>query len=222
MKRTTLLIAALGVIAAAGCGVRFNWSTPTRIGSGKLMTEQRTAADFDQIVLLGAMDIEAAVGEEPAITVEADDNLLEIITTEIQNKKLVVSTRENYSSKLSVKVKVRSPALRVVELNGSGTIRAEGVSGQSFDGTIRGSGDIVATGAVEKLRLTIAGSGNLNLGSLEAEDAAVTISGSGDATVRTVKTLDATINGSGSVAYRGEPRVTKTIHGSGSVRPASK
>ena len=194
--------------------------TPTRTGSGVVASEERPIGDFDQIVLQGAMNIETVTGVEPKLTVEADDNLLEIITTEVQGTKLVVSTRENYRSSLGVTVRLTAPAVRSLVLNGSGNITATDVSGPDFEGTINGSGNIAATGSVSDLRATIAGSGNLDLSRLEAKNAVVSIAGSGSVNVHATDTLDATIAGSGDIVYHGQPKVKQTIRGSGSIRPA--
>ena len=221
MRRRAFPLAAVCILSAVGCNVAWNATmTPTRTGSGVVASEERTIGDFDQIVLQGAMNIEAATGVEPKLTVEADDNLMEIITTEVQGTKLIVSTRENYRSSRGVTVRLTAPAVRSLVLNGSGNISATDVSGPDFEGTINGSGNIAATGSVSDLRATIAGSGNLDLSRLEAKNAAVCIAGSGSVNVHATDTLDATIAGSGDIVYHGQPKVKQTIRGSGSIRPA--
>ena len=52
----------------------------------------------------------------------------------------------------------------------------------------------------------IDGSGDLGLGDVVAQSAAISISGSGDADVHAVRSLDATVHGSGDVPYSGDRR----------------
>ena len=88
-----------------------------------------------------------------------------------------------------------------------------------FSGTILGSGNITATGTVQNLSASIKGSGNLNLQSVQARAARVSIAGSGDATVNASDELSASIAGSGDIRYAGDPpRVEKNVAGSGSIR----
>src|SRR5262249_54487003 len=91
MKRLALALAAVVVLPTFGCNATWMPLTPTRIGSGLLVSQDRPIGEIDQIVLQGAIDIEATIGAEPQFTIEADDNLLDIVSTEVQGKKLVVS-----------------------------------------------------------------------------------------------------------------------------------
>ena len=53
------------------------------------------------------------------------------------------------------------------------------------------------------------GSGSADLGELAADEARVSVGGSGDADVRVDKKLDVSVDGSGDVRYHGDPELTK-------------
>jgi hypothetical protein len=54
---------------------------------------------------------------------------------------------------------------------------------------------------------------------LAANAVRLSISGSGDAMVKAITSLDAEVSGSGTIRYAGKPQVNSQISGSGSVSP---
>ena len=80
-----------------------------------------------------------------------------------------------------------------------------------------GSGDINLRGETRNLEAGVGGSGNVLLSDLKAENVKVSIHGSGNVEVYASEMLDATISGSGNVSYKGSPKITTTVHGSGEV-----
>ena len=84
--------------------------------------------------------------------------------------------------------------------------------------TIPGSARVRAEGKVEKLTVSIFGSGKADLGKLAAGDAKVSIFGSGDAYIAPSGTVDVSIKGSGTVHMRTRPKsVSQSVQSSGQV-----
>ncbi|MBI3830461.1 MAG: DUF2807 domain-containing protein [Planctomycetes bacterium] len=187
-------------------------------GSGVLGTAVRELPAFDAVRVDGSGDAEIAVGGPQSVMVEADDNLLEFIRTEVRDGTLVVAATRSYRSKVGVRIKIAVPSLKGVGVAGSGDVRATGVRGKAFAVSIKGSGDVQAEGRVENLRVSIAGSGDADLAGLACSAADVEIAGSGDAQVNPAQKLRASVVGSGDIEYRGEPEIEKRIIGSGSVK----
>jgi hypothetical protein len=63
------------------------------------------------------------------------------------------------------------------------------------------------TGKATKLKISIAGSGDVRFAEMQADEVRVSIAGSGDAAVNAQKSLDVSIAGSGDVSYVGNPSV---------------
>ena len=83
----------------------------------------------------------------------------------------------------------------------------------------RGSGDIGIGGTVQLMGVSISGSGEFEAARLQAQDADVNLSGSGDAYVTVTGSLTGSVSGSGDLAYSGDPTgVNVSDNGSGSVR----
>jgi hypothetical protein len=165
------------------------------------------------------MDVDITIGSETQVIVEADDNLLPLIDTHVEDDELVIESHGSYSTHRSTKAHVQMPALTKIALDGSGDIRVNGLHQPQLALDIAGSGDIHAAGQVDRLDAEIEGSGDLSLDGLTATDARVRIDGSGDAEVRVSNALTAAINGSGDIVYHGHPQqLARDINGSGSIR----
>jgi hypothetical protein len=214
-------------------------------GSGSVATEARAVSDFEAIAISGAMSLEVRQTGKESVTVTADDNLLPLIETVVEDgrsgRTLHIRTRrgESYRSRQPVKVVVevvrltslamsgsgdtrvetlKTPRLRA-SLSGSGDLRLTALSTEEFDVGVSGSADVQAAGQATRVKLRIAGSGDAKLGELTAEDVTVSIAGSGDATVHADKALSVMIAGSGDVRYRGAASdVRSKVAGSGGVR----
>jgi hypothetical protein len=65
--------------------------------------------------------------------------------------------------------------------------------------------------------VAIGGSGDVDLGRVQSNDASVSVAGSGEAIVWARAGLSVTIAGSGDVSYYGDPKVSKSVVGSGEV-----
>ena len=217
------------------------WSNKKVSGNGNYTVQNRNVSDYDAVSLTGSMDVELVAGNEGKITVEAESNLMEYITTEVSGGTLKISVEKGVSlrpSKKGIKVTVPVKEIEEVNLTGSGDIwNTDRLSARNFKisltgsgdiklnlhsqeihGDITGSGDVTLTGKTEKLLCKTTGSGDFKAYDLEAEEVDAQISGSGDMQVNASRYLKARISGSGDIKFRGNPEKQdfKTF-GSGSI-----
>ncbi|UCF67643.1 MAG: DUF2807 domain-containing protein [Acidobacteriota bacterium] len=213
-----LLSAALAAVWMTGCFVVNGFATVK--GSGNTASEQRSVGPFERIEIQGSADAIVQIGEPQQLNVEADDNILGLITTEVRGETLVISSKESYSSRRGVTVMITVPKLEAVEIAGSGDVTIEGLAGDVFEAEVRGSGDIVGRGTVSDVEAVIKGSGDIDLSSLIADRARASIFGSGDIDLHATQAVDLSIRGSGDITYRGKPEVVKkSVLGSGDIKP---
>lgn len=222
------------VVVVAGSGPRVD-------GSGNVIEDVRSVPAFSGLVVAGPIDVQLRAGSAERVVVHADDNIAPLITTTVEDGKLVVGLKPGTSlrtrSRMFAEVGFREMASVLVR--GSGDVRADRISAPIFETTIRGSGDVTinaldsdavalsiagsgdftASGRAAKLGVVIVGSGDVRADALQAREVAVRIRGSGDARVHATESLQVDVAGSGDVRYRGEPKVTKKIAGSGEVLP---
>ena len=209
-------------------------------GSGNIQTQQRNVGRFDGIQVSGSMDIEVTDGDKVSVEVEADDNVLRYIITEVNDGLLDVHYESNMSfNNTHAKVYITAPGLKKLFVKGSGNIISKNTikNSQSISTGISGSGDINATIDAPDVSADISGSGNLSLqghcknfdGSISgsgdlkcknllSERATVKIYGSGTAHIFASVELNATTAGSGDIYYGGNPpAVHVNKAGSGTV-----
>lgn len=235
MKSMYLLVAAF-VLSAC---VRFSDLDPSSIkGSGTKATETRTLGSFTKVSLEGAMDVYVSQGANESVRIEADDNILKVITTEISGGELEISTSESISPVTPIKVWVTAKSLEGLSMAGSGTMVTEtpftsknfdasiagsgdihaNVTADNVDASIAGSGNVVLKGAAKLASVSVAGSGDVHALELATQTATVDIAGSGDCEINATEQLTGNIMGSGSIYYKGEPKVNSSIMGSGDIK----
>ena len=209
-------------------------------GNGVQDTEQRSVGSFDGIVSHGSFDVTVVTGNTHSVTVEADENLMEYIETEVDGDNLKISTRRGYNlrPRSDVRITVTAPGFNELSSHGSGNIRGKGpikatdhaklhlsgsgnidvdIEAPSVDAQIAGSGNISVSGSAKSFSGTIHGSGNIRARDMKSEQSKVEIAGSGDVEVTASNKLDINIMGSGGVKYHGDAQVNTNIAGSGSV-----
>ena len=209
------LAVALSLLGVFGCT-----SSAGPAGSGAAAKDSRQVAAFEALRVDGAFAVEVEVGPAPGVRVEADDDIVPLITTEVDGDALVISARQSMHTTGEIKVWVTTPRLVAVEHSGSGSVQVRGITGERFAASLRGSGSIELTGRVDALAAKLDGSGSLVAVGLVASSATIELAGSGSAEVNASEQLTADVSGSGSVRYmEGAKNVTRNVHGSGSVEP---
>lgn len=234
---TRITAAALLTLALTGC-----LNNVTR-GSGKTATETRDVSDFTAVQLSWLGDLAITQGDTEGLRIEAEDNILPLITTRVDGGTLIIELVDDadggmviptQSVKYSLQVKdlksidlsgagnISAPALKSEQLrltlSGAGNVDLQQLTTQELDARSSGAGNLTLAGAAETQSVTLSGLGNYSAGDLQSNDATVDISGAGNATVWAAKTLDVKISGAGSVSYYGSPQVTESISGVGSVK----
>ena len=214
-----------------------------RRGSGNLTTESRQVSGFDAIRLDGAGRMEITQGTTPSLEIEAEDNLISLLTSEVQNNTLVLGYHErgwrrtiiptrpiNYTltvTDLSSLVLNGAGDIRIhslqtdsllIEINGAGNIVIEDISTDNLIVTLAGTGSINISGVVSDQVINIDGAGNYQGADLQTLSTSININGLGNGTVWATETLQVTIAGGGNVSYYGAPQVTQEITGLGQVR----
>ena len=64
-------------------------------GNGKVITEKRTTAGYDEINVSGFFDVVLVSGNEGAITIQGEENLLPYIKVEVEGNVLKIYTEKN-------------------------------------------------------------------------------------------------------------------------------
>lgn len=201
------------VLAVSACDVNLFGER----GSGNVITETRDVSAFRAISVLGSGNVVVDVNGTESLTIEAEDNVMPLLTTEVRNGLLELGVQSNISPTSTITYTISAAHLDGLSVSGSGDIKAAGIDADSFDVEISGSGQVDASGTADTLTVDIAGSGKYAGENLVASLGTVAVSGSGDALVNVTNELDAEVSGSGNIEYIGNPSVTTSISGSGAI-----
>lgn len=241
MKRiSTFLMLALPLMLAVGVLTSFKYITEERIrGNGVVKEESRNASSFTDISTSGVYKVVITQGNSHSIRVEAEENLLPYIVTEIRGGELRIQSKKGYNIQPTKGITVYVTLQEVDKLSASG---ASGFSNTGilksdriqldFSGAadadlnintkklavgLSGASNIKLKGSSDKAEYGISGAADIKALDLSSDDVSVDISGTGKAQVFAQKKLAASISGMGSIKYKGDPGVTKSISGMGRI-----
>lgn len=207
ISATLALIVAL-LLSACIHGVR---------GSGVRKTEQRDLPAFNSIDTSGAFDVEVTCQKFASFEIEADDNILPLVQTEVRDGVLHVTTTKSYSSTGGIKLRIEVPDLTSVKSTGAGKFNVSGVKNDKFEIQSMGAATVVASGQSKSVKISSTGAGKIDAHDLRANDADVSVTGAAGVDVYATDELDVNVSGAGRVTYSGNPKVNKKVSGAGQV-----
>jgi hypothetical protein len=212
------------------------------VGSGNVVNDTRSVDSFNSIDLLGSGTLFLSQGPRQPLRIEAEDNILKVLTTRVESGKLIIGFGSCISTTKPIRIYATAKDISSLEVSGSGNIigksmiqadsldlKLSGSGSMDLDleaKTLRteipGSGTILLRGAADEQSADISGSGKIAGYGLVTKRSDVTISGSGTVEANVSDEIVARISGSGSVYYLGHPeRISEDISGSGVVRKAA-
>lgn len=216
-KKNLIIIMALAV-ALSACTFTISYDE----GSGVVASETREVSDFDEVAFTGFGTLIITMGDEELLEIEAEDNILPRITTEVRGDRLEISfdsdrweTLIRPTEPIRYFLTVRS--LKEVNLSGLGDIQIEEIESDRLVLTLSGAGRVKTSGEVNELEINVTGAGSYDGADMKSERIDVNLSGAGSATVWVTEFLDVNISGLGNVRYYGEPEVRKTVTGLGTL-----
>ncbi len=242
MKRKSILFIlpfiALVLMSCQLANISINQQTLR--GSGNLKTETRSVSNVQRVSLEDRGNLTIVQGNEEGLTVQADDNILPYLQSQMRGNELVLGLQSGYnlSSDSTVNYTLKVKDLSNISISGSGDVTGDQFKTENLTVNISGSGNVkFASLQVNSLNMrasgsgnfnlkgnatsqdiTITGSGNYNAGDLKTSNTQVNVSGSGNVTVWTTDQLGVHVTGFGNVNYYGTPTLSQTITGSGSVK----
>jgi hypothetical protein len=186
-------------------------------GSGVRKTEQRDIPAFNSIETSGAFEVEVVCQKTASFEIEADDNILPLVQTEVHDGVLRVTTTKSYTSTGGIKLRIEVPDLASVKSTGAGKFNVSGLKNDKFEIRSTGAATVVASGQSKSVKISSTGAGKIDAHDLRANDADVSVTGAAGVDVYAIDELDVTVSGAGRVTYSGNPKVSKKVSGAGQV-----
>src|SRR5262245_29868062 len=204
MKILTSLSIAL-VVCLAGCNLS---STTDRVkGSGIIETEKRSLAPFDSVEVSCHGSIQVNTQGQEGLEISGDDNIIPLITTEVNNGILYIRSSKEYNSRGKIVITVSAPDLKKFVFSGAGEANLSNVKNDRVEIALTGAGSLTASGETKEAGITLSGAGSVDSKNLHAVNAKVNSTGIGSVELYVTGQLDAKTSGIGEINYYGSPKI---------------
>ncbi|MDQ3179093.1 MAG: DUF2807 domain-containing protein [Acidobacteriota bacterium] len=211
-----VLAMSIGLFSAMNCSIgKFNGVQ----GSGKAKSEKREVSGFKEVEAGGAITLEIVAQKDFSVEVNADDNLLALIKTEVSGNTLKIYSEGRISSKTKMLVKISMPELNSLDVSGASGATVANVKTDLLKLQASGASKIKIDGEAASLESDASGASGIDAEGLKVVNADVQASGASNTTVSAITELKADSSGASTIYYTGEPKsVSPKTSGASSVK----
>ena len=188
------------------------------VGSGNVITESRTLDPFDEIEIRSVIDANIIFGISPELTVTADDNIIDLVSTEVNQNKLIVTLPDGEYEDITVIINSTNPDIQSISATGVNNISVSGFQNlDQLDVNITGVGNLEMVGSAELLNVNNSGSTNVFGFDFIAKTCNINLSGVGNIQITVTDLLTGSLTGVGNIFYKGNPQVSVSVSGVGNL-----
>lgn len=230
MKKTIILslVSVLSFLTFTSCKVEV-----IDKNQGSIKASTVDVKDFNGIAISYPVEVTYIPSETFSVVVKAPEKVKENIIIKVKDGILQISPQEMWgknkrylilngysSNNEDVKITVKAPSLNEVSIAGSGDFKCKStMKTQKLVLSVAGSGDIdIKNIEAQFVSASIAGSGDIDAGLTKVEKTEASIAGSGDIDIKFSDCghVEANISGSGDIELSGNIKsLSKNIIGSG-------
>ncbi|AWI26012.1 head GIN domain-containing protein [Flavobacterium pallidum] len=232
-----ILIAALSLLFVS-CRYNINLNDGVE-GSGNVIIQTRNVTEnFSGIRTGGGLEVVVEQGNAVQVKVEADDNIMPLVKTEVRDGVLVIETEGSFSSQNGPVITVTMPNIKELSVDGGGNLHSNGTlisdrlvltseGGASMDVNAEadklvmdasGGGNIHARGKALDVEANASGGSPIDAEQLQANNVKADASGGGSISVYPILSLTADASGGGGISYHKIPKqLNKSESGGGWV-----
>lgn len=239
---TTLVriaVAALLALILSSCNFDINLGdfTTGKKGNGKVVKETRKISGaFTQVSASEGLMVYVTQADDFKIDVEADENIIDLIGTDIENGKLRIHARENIGT-ATKKIYVSLPEVTALksssgaQLQGEKTIKGERLEVDGSSGALiqlelmasnieidaSSGANLTISGDTDRAEVNVSSGGNINAKELRTKSCDAEASSGGNIKIQVSETLTADASSGGNIGYSGNPKMQEKKSVSGSV-----
>jgi hypothetical protein len=209
-------------------------------GNGNVKSVTRQADHFSSVSVRSNINLHIKQDSSWSVRIEADENLLELIETEVHGGLLEIKVAKSYELEpsRSINVFVTAPEFTGLRASGSSEIQSDSkittegtldihISGASsitldlksprVEAELSGASKATLRGETKDFSLRGSGASEFMCFELMAENTDVNVSGASNGDVFASIKLEADASGASNVRYKGNPTVNSNTSGAGSV-----
>lgn len=234
MKTKHAITGFVACLLLASCNFNVSLGEGTR-GNGNVKTDERPVnGSFTAIHAQEGLDVHVTQANEASIRVEADENIIELIGTDIENGVLKIHAVENIGRASSKKVYVSVPTIEELKTSSGADLRVENpvktdrISLKSSSGSdilvevnahsvfcdSSSGAEIKVTGTAKTIEAEASSGSEVDANGLTTEEAYAKASSGGSVSVNATEKVEARSSSGGDIYYSGNPRV---VHKNNSV-----
>jgi hypothetical protein len=208
-------------------------------GNGNVIKQERQISSFTSLEVGGAFKVFLTQGDKEALTVEADENLMDAIKTNVIGNTLKITTSEDISDSKALNIYLTISKLEEMEISGACKLTCESklnlndldlecsgasdvelkLAANDLDLDFSGASQVDMFGSANEVSLDLSGASDLNALELEAEKYTADISGASHASIFVKSELSVDVSGAASLKYKGDPKLVQTdVSGAGSLK----
>jgi hypothetical protein len=198
-------------------------------GSGNVKVESREVADFNTVRASNGLDVFITFGKSYSVEVEADENLQNVIRTEVSGGSLKIYSEKNIRNEKAKNIRITVPSLEEIEASSAADVKCENVLetnrltiSASSAGEVRmevktkeihvdasSSGSVELSGESLQLEADASSAGSIDAEKLQVKYCTVSASSAGSASVWASDEINAQASSAGTIRYKGDPSSKK-------------
>lgn len=177
-------------------------------GVGPVIETSRQTSHFDKVEVDGAISVKINVGGIPdfGVIIRAQENIENLIKTEVHGDTLGIYVDESYSSSQEVTVIVGMSSISACHVRGACNVHLHELNEEKISIEVSGSADIVANGVANELNVDVSGSASLDLAKVTSRKLTADVSGSAHVQGHATETARIDVSGSASIVITGQPK----------------
>jgi len=232
MKKAAIILSAIVFAAFLGSCI----FTGSIKGNGNVVEETRDLVDFNKISVSRGMNVYITQGVSTKVLVKADENLLKIIETYVEDGTLKVTCTKGIRNATSNKVYVTVSDIKLIKSTSGSNVFSEDslktenlevkstagsnvhltlIAGDLSISAVAGS-NIFLDGTAKSVTIKANSGSNIKAGDLMAENCDAKVSSGANIWIKVQNGLTAKASSGGNLFYSGEPnplRMTKSSGG---------
>ncbi len=193
-------------------------------GNGNVVEKERAIKSFHGIVVANGIDVFITQTDEEKLVLIADENLHDLIITDVENGILKISSKQNIRRASSLRINLNYKFIESIKISSAGDVKGEtklvtddlvlhlssagdldlDIEANKIDCKISSSGDVNLRGKTTILNAELSSAGDLNAYDLISEECVVRVSSAGNAKVYATKLFDLEASSAGDIFYKGD------------------
>ncbi|QCR24022.1 head GIN domain-containing protein [Pontibacter sp. SGAir0037] len=202
-------------------------------GNGNIQAQNRNVSGFKGINVSGGFAVEITQGNSESLRIEAEENLLGNIVTEVKGGVLHIYNEGSISTNKGMKAYITIRELNSIDISGgvkvtgNSTFKTKAMkfdmSGASkvklaldadrLNADMSGASKVELSGRASEVSWSMSGASNVSAEELESKVVKVTASGASKIRVNATEKLDINASGASNIAYKGKPSITSDVSG---------